>query len=244
MAYKIMAPYYDGLNIDADYERLSMFIRRRLSFVRMQGCTVLDLCCGTGELTIRLAKFGFDMIAVDNCPEMLSVLSNKLHEQEVKGVLLLCQDARELDLFGTVDCVVCTFDALNHIGNMGEIDKVFKRISLFLKPQGIFIFDMNTPYKHTDVLANNSFKYKTSDGVNCFVSHSLGDGFTTSMVNVCAKNGSAIDTLTEYYFSEQEIKELCSRHNFNVVSCIDGESFEKLTPESQRFIFTVQKTRG
>ncbi len=243
MAYNIMAQYYDGLNIDADYDKLSTFIARRLSFFRMDGCTVVDLCCGTGELTLRMAKAGFDMIAVDSSPDMLSVLSNKIHDKKVKGILLLCQDARELDLFGTVDCVICTFDSLNHIGSMAELDKVFDKIAMFLRPQGIFIFDMNTPYKHIEVLANNSYKYECEGGVECFVSHSLGDGFTKSVINVCTKNRSTLDTVTEYYFNEFDIRQLCIRHGFNVVSCIDGEKFEKLTPDSQRFMFTVQKMR-
>ncbi len=243
MAYNIMAQYYDGLNIDADYEQLSIFIRRRLSFFRMHGCTIVDLCCGTGELTLLLSASGYDMIAVDNCPEMLSVLSNKIHEREIKGILLLCQDARELDLFGTVDCMVCTFDALNHIGDMSELEKVFERVALFLKPQGIFIFDMNTPYKHVEVLAHNSYKYEDKNGVNCFVSHTLCDGFTKSVVNICTEKRSTLDTLTEYYFDEQDIRRLCSRHGLNVVSCIDGETFEKLRPESERYMFTVQKTK-
>ncbi len=243
MAYNILAQYYDGLNIDADYEKLSIFIHRRLSFLRMHGCTIVDLCCGTGELTLLLEAAGYDMIAVDNCPEMLSVLSNKIHEQNVKGILLLCQDAREMDLFGTVDCMVCTFDALNHIGDMGELEKVFARVALFLKPQGIFIFDMNTPYKHTEVLSNNSYKYEDKNGVDCIVSHTLCDGYTRSTVNIRTDGRDNVDTIVEHYFDEQEIRRLCERHGFMVASCIDGETFEKLQPESERYIFTVQKTK-
>ncbi len=245
MAYKVLAQYYDQLNTDADYDALSEFIRRRLSFFRMHGCTVVDLCCGTGELTLRLAASGYDMIAVDNSPEMLSILSSKIYEREIKGLLLLCQDARELDLFGTVDCVVCTFDALNHIGRIEELDKVFQRVSTFLNRQGIFMFDMNTPYKHTDVLANNSFKYEMNGNkdISCFVSHTLMDGYTKSMVNIVTGEHSRVDTITEYFFDINEIKALCERNGFRVVSCLDGESFEKLRTDSQRYMFTVQKIK-
>ncbi len=242
MVYKSLAPYYDRLNSDADYDALSEFIRRRLSFFRMHGCTVVDLCCGTGELTMRLAKSGYDMIAVDYSSDMLSVLSSKLYESDIKGVLLLNQDARELDLFGTVDCVISTFDALNHIGEMGELDKVFNRVNTFLNRQGLFIFDMNTPYKHTNILANNSFKYDFNENVSCFVSHTLHEGYTDSAINLFTGEYSHVDVLREYYFSKGEITKLCERNGFRVVSCIDGESFDKLTPESQRFMFTVQKT--
>ncbi len=242
MAYKVLAEYYDRLNIDADYDALSEFIRRRLSFFRMHDSTVVDLCCGTGELTLRLANAGYDMIAVDNSTDMLSKLSHKIYERQIKGILLLCQDARELDLFGTVDCVVCTFDALNHIGDIKEIEKVFKRVSTFLNNKGIFIFDMNTPYKHTDVLANNSFRYEVEEkNITCYVTHTLMDGYTDSMVNLCTGDVSRIDTLREYYFDKEEIEKLCLQNGFRVMSCIDGESFLKLNEDSERYMFTVQK---
>ncbi len=243
MAYKVLAQYYDRLNTDANYDALSEFIRRRLSFFRMHGCTVVDLCCGTGELTLRLAEAGYDMVAVDNSPEMLSVISNKIHERKIKGILLLCQDARELDLFGTVDCVISTFDSLNHIGNIEELDKVFKRVSIFLNRQGLFMFDMNTPYKHTEVLKNNSFKYEieNNSNINCFVSHNLMDGYTESIINLFTGEVSQIDSLKEYFFDRDEINDLCEKHGFRVVSCIDGESFKPLTQNSERYFFTVQK---
>ncbi len=243
MAYKVLAQYYDRLNTDADYDTLSEFIRRRLSFFRMHGCTVVDLCCGTGELTLRLAESGYDMIAVDNSPEMLSIISNKIYERKIKGILLLCQDARELDLFGTVDCVVSTFDSLNHIGNIKELDKVFKRVSMFLNRQGLFMFDMNTPYKHYEVLKNHSFKYEIegNNNVSCFVSHNLMDGYTESMINLFTGEVSQLDIIKEFYFDRDEITALCERHGFRVVSCIDGESFKGLTEKSERYLFTVQK---
>ncbi len=131
MLYKTLAKHYDALNIDANYDNLADFLRRRLSFYRMHGCSIVDLCCGTGELTVRLAKAGYDMIGVDSCPDMLSVFSNKMRTQNIKGILILCQDIKNLDLFGTVDCMVCTYDAMNHIGRQRELEKVIEKVSLF-----------------------------------------------------------------------------------------------------------------
>ncbi len=243
MLYSTLAKYYDALNTDADYDALADFVRRRLSFYRKHGCSILDLCCGTGELTMRLAGAGYDMIGVDGSADMLSVFSQKTRAQGIKGILILCQDIRELDLFGTVDCVVCTYDALNHVGDMGELEKVLKRVALFLNPDGLFIFDMNTPFKHREVLANHTFKYE-GGGAECYVTHELKSDRTVSNFSIIDGNERYNETLTEYFFEEEEVKQLCARHGFYVRSTVDGENFGILKPNSERFMFTAQKTKA
>lgn len=240
MTYKTLARYYDEFNSSADYDALSEFIRRRLSFFRMQGCTIADLCCGTGELTLRLALAGYDMIGVDISSDMLAVFREKIRKSDTHGILLLCQDIKKLDLFGTVDCMISTFDALNHIGKMSQLDKAFARISMFLNINGLFIFDMNTPYKHKNILARNCFKYE-AQGAECYLTHTLKNDHTSSVFNINIDKHSVIETLTEYFFEEDDIRRLCSRHGLRVISCVDGENFEKLRPHSHRYMFTAQK---
>ena len=80
-----------------------------------------------------------------------------------QDIVYLCQDMQELDLYGTVDAAVCTLDSLNHVNDLLVVQKILNRVSLFLNPGGIFIFDVNTVYKHQYVLGNNTFVYDCED---------------------------------------------------------------------------------
>jgi len=125
--------------------------------LRVNGCkSVVDLACGTGNTTLRLAARGYDMIGIDASEDMLTQAQNKAFEEEQR-ILWLAQDMRALDLYGTVDAVVCTCDGLNYLINEADLREVFRRVRLFLNPGGIFIFDMNTEFKFAQVLGNGLF---------------------------------------------------------------------------------------
>jgi SAM-dependent methyltransferase len=117
---------------------------------------VLDLACGTGNITLRLARRGYDMIGVDASEDMLTQAQAKAFIQRQR-VLWLAQDIRALDLYGTVDAALCTCDGLNYILEPDELREVFGRVRLFLNPGGVFIFDVNTEYKYKEILGSKSF---------------------------------------------------------------------------------------
>lgn len=155
MAYRDFAYWYDALNTEADYDRHTEEIEKLLKTGGVESGIVADLGCGTGEVVIRLAKAGYDMIGVDGSTEMLSVLREKLGPRENREFLLLCQDLSELELFGTIKAAVSTSDTLNHLSKEALAEAI-SRVSLFTEPGGLLVFDVNTPYKHRVLLANNS----------------------------------------------------------------------------------------
>jgi Methylase involved in ubiquinone/menaquinone biosynthesis len=158
--YAIFARFYDLLTQNVDYaqraQRLDKLIRR--SMPMPQQPLLLDLACGTGSLAVELLAAGYDIIGVDASPDMLSVAGQKL-----PGALLLCQDMRKLDLYGTVDVTVCALDSINHLQNEQALDETFARVALFTAPGGLFLFDVNTAYKHREVLGNSVFVFDTDE---------------------------------------------------------------------------------
>jgi len=115
---------------------------------------VLDMACGTGNITIELAEMGYDMIGMDISTDMLSQAQAKTGGQRI---LFLAQDMRELDLYGTVDAAICVCDGMNYILKEAELEAIFKRVRMFLNPGGVFIFDMNTEHKFKEILGDKSF---------------------------------------------------------------------------------------
>ena len=142
-SYDALAPWYDQLTGDVPYREIADFYERAFRADGGEFRLLLDLCCGTGSMTWELAARGYEMIAADRSPDMLMQARNKSRDCPVPP-LFLCQSAEELDLYGTVDAAVCCLDGLNYIpaDTLGE---VFRRLHLFIRPGGLFLFDIRTP---------------------------------------------------------------------------------------------------
>ena len=141
--YSGLAPWYDKLTGDVPYGSFADFYEREFRADGGEFSMLLDLCCGTGTLTWELARRGYEMIAVDQSPDMLMEAQSKA-VSDVTPPLFICQEAGELDLYGTVDAVVCSLDGMNYIAP-DALPEVFHRLHLFVRPGGLLIFDIRTP---------------------------------------------------------------------------------------------------
>ena len=146
--YGPLAARYDALTGDVPYEALETWYETAFAHSGRAVHTVLDLCCGTGTLSLLLAEHGYEMICVDASEEMLSVFQQKLCElpEGVVAPMLLCQRAEKLDLYDTVDAAVCSLDGVNYM-RPETLPEVFRRLHLFVAPGGMLVFDVNTAAK-------------------------------------------------------------------------------------------------
>ncbi len=153
-AYTGFASVYDQLmdNIDYDYWCDYLISLLKKNGVPPEGNSfgnnlVLDLGCGTGNVTERLAKAGFDMIGIDYSEEMLQVASEKGNTD----ILYLLQDMREFELYGTVAAVVSLCDSINYITEWDDLVQVFRLVNNYLDPKGLFVFDLKTEYLFQEI---------------------------------------------------------------------------------------------
>lgn len=242
MAYEEFAQVYDLFNEDADYDALFSYVQNKLCEHEINDGIVADLGCGTGELTLRLAEAGYDMIGLDLSADMLSVLREKMDEANITNVLLLQQNLAELDLYGTIRAAVSTFDTLNHIAP-NDLKKTIAQTSLFMEKGGIFVFDMNTPYKNKTVLANHTYEFE-ADEASCVWKNSYDEknACTHISIEVQYSDGERYtESFDEYIYTCAEIKMLCEAAGLRVICTEDGEVFAPLTQTSQRFVFTALK---
>ena len=167
--YGVMAKFYDAINGSIDYKAWGDFCENViLENSKTKPSLILDAACGTGSMTLELALRGYDMTGVDLSAEMLSVARERAAEKGLSDdILFLCQDLAELELYGTVDAVVCTLDSVNHIEDKKSF-KVFLDLlhRCYLIPDGIFLFDINTPYKFENFYGSNDFILE-DEGVYC-----------------------------------------------------------------------------
>ena len=168
--YDAIAGVYDRLNRELDYEAWADFFEGAFSrFLEKKPSLVLDLACGTGRMTRTLSARGYDMIGVDGSDSMLS----EAYAAGGEGILYLLQDMRELELYGTVGAVVCCLDSINYLLTEDDVKRVFFLVHNYLDPDGLFLFDVNTPNKFSNVYGNNAYvledEIENEDGELCGV---------------------------------------------------------------------------
>lgn len=160
-----LAGVYDRFNAEVDYRRWADFIEKCFDrFLPSKPGLVLDLACGTGRMTHELARRGYDMIGVDGSADMLSEAYNRTVEG--RSVLFLQQDMRSFELYGTVGAVTCCLDSLNYLLTPEDLEKCFASVNRYLDPNGLFLFDMNTPFKFRNIYGNRDYvlEDQTTDG--------------------------------------------------------------------------------
>ena len=149
-SYESFARVYDTFMDNIPYDDWCAYLHGLLRQYGVEDGLVLELGCGTGEMTERLAALGYDMIGVDNSAEMLEIAQEK---KDVSGhdILYLLQDMREFELYGTVRAVVSVCDSINYVTDTEELVRVFALVNNYLDPGGVFIFDLNTAGKYREL---------------------------------------------------------------------------------------------
>ena len=161
MNFAALAEIYDRINGEA-YRPYADMLESAFKLSDIEVKEVLDLGCGTGGITALLADRGYDMIGLDISPEMLNFARERNYG---KNTLLLCQDMCSFELYGTVQAIYSSFDCLNYIVKSKDLKQVFVLARNYLEAGGLFIFDINTRFRYTDVFDGNSFVYEFEDGI-------------------------------------------------------------------------------
>lgn len=248
--YSAFARYYDELTANINYKKRAEYFDTIIKkFKKSQGNILLDLACGTGSISEEMAILGYDVIGVDNSEEMLCIAMNKKFDSDLP-IQYVHQDMRYLDMFGNVDIVICALDSINHLKNINDIYMVFNRISLFMESDALFIFDVNTPYKHKNILANNTFTYET-ESVYCIWENTLDENTLEVYMNLeffeKLENGlyeRSNDNFSEIAYSDEIIDELLMKTGFEIIRKYGDDTFDPPTDTTQRIIYAVRKITG
>ena len=238
--YGGFAYLYDQFMTDIPYARWAAYIDKVLQNHGINyKSIVLDMACGTGNITLPLAQMGYDMIGVDISADMLSQAQGKINNERI---LFLQQDMRQLDLYGTVDAVVCACDGLNYLLNETELENVFSRVKMFLNSGGVFIFDMNTEYKFQTFLGNKVFAAKANGAEYEWSNNFNADtGINEYQVVFVPENGSPFTELhRQRAYPSQTICNLLSIAGFRTIEIHDDYSDAQPKAESIRVTYIAK----
>ena len=170
------------------------------------------------------------------------MVRDKADQLELTGrLLLLEQDLCSLDLYGTIRGAVSTFDTFNHLP---QLDAAIANAGFFMEKGGVLLFDMNTPYKHREVLGNNTFTF--ADGqAGCVWRNRLEEDGRRVRITLEIQDGETGEAFREefceYTYELAEIRAALERHGFTLESVCDGETFGPLAADSERYFFCAVK---
>lgn len=171
MAYESLASIYDSLMNDVNYAQWAEYLHVQLQKSGCPGNRLLDLGCGTGNITIPLAQKGYAITAVDLSTEMLAQAKEKSLQLDAKVLQIEWQqqDMTMLDLYDAednfllFDGVIATFDAFNYITEPEALQFLLQDLADHMKENGILIFDIQTPYKLREYLGNQIYTLHRED---------------------------------------------------------------------------------
>ncbi|MFB7138605.1 class I SAM-dependent DNA methyltransferase [Gottfriedia sp. NPDC056225] len=156
MTYNRFAYLYDQLMNDVPYERWVEFLKNVFQKYDVNQPEILDIGCGTGTLPILLSKLNYSVSGVDLSEEMLSVAMAKA-EQEKVNIPFFQQNMVELEGFNELDCVTIFCDSLNYLETEDQVKQTFRNVHESLKENGLFLFDVHSPYKIEEIFAEETF---------------------------------------------------------------------------------------
>lgn len=244
--YNNFSHFYDIFTYDVDYKGRTEYLIKIFERFDKRPTLMLDFACGTGNFSEQFAKKGIDVIGVDKSDGMLAIAMDKNANLENK-VLYLNQSGSELDLYGTVDGAVSCLDSLNHITDKTELQKTISKISLFLEPQRLFIFDMNTPYKHKEVLAGSSYRMKKR-GVECVWHNTLLEDNVTVEIQLdftyktgLFKKETVTEIIREKAYTNEEITEMLETAGLKLEAVYAENTFDLPSDKTQRNVYVARK---
>ncbi|MFI3116177.1 MAG: class I SAM-dependent methyltransferase [Clostridia bacterium] len=244
-AYNRLSSYYDDFTQDVPYDDFINYYESVFRMHKKSPSLILDLGCGTGTLTNKLAQKGYEMIGVDSSEDMLMVAQSKSYELECTRPIFLKQSMQKLDLFGTVDACISSLDSINYITDPKNLSKTFSLVDNFLNPDGIFIFDINTEYKLKNL--DGETYVRENDNTFCVWQANFLDNLCTYNFDIFVENNDKYDRFCEEHieraYSISYITDELLKAGFYDIKCFDDLNFNDGHEECLR-VFFVAKSKG
>ena len=249
MIYDLLAPIYDRVNGDIDYSAWADFVEENIKRYNPDMTTelVLDLGCGTGKMTLELARRGYDMTGVDLSAEMLDIARECAERCGLSDKMLwLLQDITEFELYGTVELCVSCLDTINHLTSPKDLKKCLSLVHNYLVPDGLFLFDINGKRKFEEIYADNSYVMEEGSSV-CVWQNSynpktkLCDFFITLFEEDEDGKYNRYDELqTERMYTLRSIKSALAECGFEFLGAYSDFDFAEATDDSERIYISAR----
>lgn len=241
MMYGDFAYFYDKLMYDLDYEKIYKFIKEVLGKKSLEPELILEMACGTGGLTEKLAR-DYKIHAFDLSNDMLSVCENKIRSKNLK---LFKQNMVGFSAPASYDAIFSVGDSLNYLTDEKDFEAAIKSSYDHLKDGGIFIFDLNTEYKFKnippvtvdeveDVLYLWENIYDEEEKLNTY-----GVNFFRNIKDNDYKR--FYEEHLERAYDLSFVKNLLEKTGFKDIEVYDDYEFKEVRDETSRYTFITRR---
>lgn len=231
--------------MDFDYENWFNYIEEIFKRYDKDPKRVLEMACGTGNLSYYLAKNRYNLTCFDLSSDMLSRAYEKL--RRFKNVKIIEQDMIDFNLNQRFDSVIAICDSINYITEKEDLLETFKNVWKHLEEDGIFIFDINSYFKLKHIIGNNTF---IEDQENIFYTW---QNYYDDDRDVCefyltfflSEEGESFQRFDEEHeeraYKIEEILDLLKEAGFKDINYYEAFSFEKPMDKTERINFVAIK---
>lgn len=244
MAYGEFAKIYDELiNEDINYDEMVDRIIEICNSYNVELNDYLDIACGTGNVTIRLAKYFKNIYGVDLSEDMLREAFDKFKEARIKGKII-CQDMTELSLNKEFDLITSVLDSTNYITDLNDLQNYFNGVYTHLKSNGLFIFDVNSYYKLSEILGNNIYTYSEEEIFYTW-ENVFEDNLLSMFLTFFVKKGDLYERFEEEHleraYTEKELEKELEKANLEVLAKFDGYTENDVQANTERIVYVIKK---
>lgn len=238
-AYGEFASVYDKFMDEVPYDAWLDFLKAVWKKEGISPKVICDVGCGTGNLLLPLAQAGYAVMGIDVSFDMLCQADRKLQEAGLSAFLSE-QDMTEMCLPQKADCILCLCDSLNYLTEDGELSMAFGRFREGLKEDGILFFDLNTAYKFSHILGENTFAATEEDAAYIWENYyDEEERINEYNVNFFLRTPEGNYTRTEEVHYEraflwEEVEQALQENGFAIVSVYEDYTFTAPKAESQR----------
>lgn len=246
-AYTSFAGVYDMFMDNVPYEQWADFLCTYLKKQGIRDGLLADLGCGTGKMTRLMARAGYDMIGVDSSMEMLEIA----RDNDSENILYLMQDMREFEFYGTVRAIYSACDSMNYLLKEEDVLAVLLLANNYLDPGGLFLFDMNTPFKYRRLLGDHTFAENREEGSFIWENYFDGESGVNEYDLTLFIREEGTDSFSRFRethyqrcYSPEQIMRLVEKAGMEFVEVLDAYSGEPLKEDSERMLFVVREQRN
>lgn len=246
--YGQIAPIYDILMSDVDYKSWAEYILKLLGRAGAKpGQSLLDLACGTGAMTLLLARAGYRVTGMDLSPEMLKVARQKSMDQGLE-LEFFSGDLRTFRTESNYNVITCFFDSINYLLTPEDVAACFATVHRALEPGGVFVFDVNTIHALSQFWGNNT-EMRDDKGVISVWNNRYLPASNSSELTLTAfvPRGGLYEKLAEQHteraYPLEDLKQALGKSGFAGIECFKQNSFDPPAENTTRVTFLAIKAR-